>query len=144
MIFNIAFVLVVTTAVFTSPVILWLAIPVILLEVIYAQQGIEPNYIPPVVDNSKADLANFLYMKQNYLASPQWKEKRLQVLKRDNHCCQNCGLTHHLTVHHMSGYNLIPNEPISALTTLCNSCHTSLHERMGYPQSYHQYMTYGY
>jgi len=58
---------------------------------------------------------------------PRWKERREEVLQRDNYKCQSCGSKSNLHVHHIIPFykfddyeeaNTLPN-----LITLCNSCH---------------------
>ncbi len=67
---------------------------------------------------------------EKYIASPEWKAKRLERIKIDNGECRGCGSKENLEVHHKypSGYKDIPNESvIDDLTTLCNDCHTAIH-----------------
>lgn len=137
---NVIFAAIVVIAIFTSPHVLWLTIPLIFWQLrTQSTTPYDTSYIPPTIDTH---LANFLYMKHQYLNSPQWKLKRNKVLARDSHYCQNCASTQNLTVHHMSGYALIPNEPTTCLITLCSSCHTLWHEKFGYPQTYSDYMNW--
>ena len=94
------------------------------------------------VDNSRdidPQLANFLYMKRQYLLSSNWRDKREQALQRDRYMCRNCNSTTRLNVHHIR-YSSIPNEPLTHLITLCESCHTQGHQFHGYPQTYSDYM----
>ena len=63
------------------------------------------------------------------LKSPEWKAKRLEILKRDDYKCAKCGETKKLHVHHLSytrGCNAweYPNEQ---LITLCKGCHSEEH-----------------
>ena len=94
------------------------------------------------IDQEQNKLTLFMWKKAEYLSSKEWKTKRIKVKERDNHSCQNCGATTDLHVHHMSGYNLIPNEPLSCLITLCNICHKEEHEKVGYPKNYSEYMNF--
>lgn len=98
----------------------------------------------PEVDNDAALLHNFLYMKSKYLKSAEWQAKRKLVIARDRYHCTSCGTLRDLRVHHKSHYISIPNEPLSALITLCDSCHTELHERIGYPKSYNDYVNWSH
>lgn len=90
----------------------------------------------------ETELLEFLSTKKAYMSSEAWYNKRATVLKRDNYCCQVCGATSDLHVHHMSGYIDIPLEPISCLITLCATHHTAEHEKHGYPKSLLDYMTW--
>ena len=101
--------------------------------------------LPPIeIDHAKNQLTMFMWRKAEYLSSKEWKLKRIQVKDRDNYACQICGSTKVLHVHHMSGYDLIPNEPISCLITLCNVCHKDQHDKIGYPKTYSDYMKFNH
>lgn len=93
--------------------------------------------------SGKEKLVHFLFLKQNYLNTKVWNEKRKLVLARDNYTCQSCGCKDKsLSVHHLSGYNKIPYESTNCLVALCQDCHTKQHEKLGYPQSYQEYMNW--
>ena len=89
------------------------------------------------------DKAIFMFRKDAYLKSSTWSQKRQQALQRDNYACVECGRHTDLNVHHIR-YNNIFNEQSADLLTLCSDCHTALHDRVGYPQSYEDYMTKEY
>lgn len=69
--------------------------------------------------------------KSIYLQSPQWLTKRQAVLHRDNYTCQMCSSTNNLNIHHVT-YERLGNENLSDLVTLCNNCHSKLHNKLGY------------
>jgi len=94
--------------------------------------------------NNKHKLQLFKLNKQAYLASAAWNTKRKQVLKNYHYSCAKCGSCEPLAVHHMSGYNLMPNEPLSCLIPLCEHCHTEEHTFHGYPKTYQDYMTWNH
>jgi len=54
---------------------------------------------------------------------------RKKALIRDGHACTVCKSTHHIAVHHIdeSGNSENVNNDLDNLITLCNSCHTKLH-----------------
>lgn len=58
---------------------------------------------------------------RRYLLSKEWRDKRKQVLERDQGVCQRCGdaanHAHHLT------YDRIFREPLYDLISLCKPCH---------------------
>ncbi len=118
----------------------------VVVEIISAVKTKKPKLdLPPnKIDYDQNQLTSFMWRKAEYLTSKEWKLKRNQVKERDNHACQICGSTKDLHVHHMSGYNLIPNEPISCLITLCNVCHKDLHDMIGYPKTYSDYMKFNH
>jgi 5-methylcytosine-specific restriction endonuclease McrA len=75
------------------------------------------------------------------LRSPQWLEKRKQILKRDNYHCCNCGSSYGLEVHHRQ-YHILKRigdfrKPWaysdSNLVTLCNRCHQVGHKKYTVP-----------
>ena len=87
--------------------------------------------------------AYFMHKKSAYLQSSIWSQKRNQILQRDNYACVHCGRHTSLNVHHIR-YSNIFNEQPADLLTLCSDCHMALHERVGYPQTYNDYMTKEY
>lgn len=67
---------------------------------------------------------------KDQLLTTEWKNKRLQILQRDNFCCQNCGSEKHLQVHHKK-YNkakMAWQYPNTNLITLCENCHNQIHK----------------
>jgi hypothetical protein len=86
--------------------------------------------------------SRFLMCKQDYFNSQTWKEKRHRLLTDRGFKCDLCESTGRLEVHHISGYNRIPNEFLSDLTCLCRSCHQLQHDHYGYPDTYKDYMTW--
>jgi 5-methylcytosine-specific restriction endonuclease McrA len=70
------------------------------------------------------------------LQDERWKNKRNNILNRDNHKCQWCGKTTDLQIHHKY-YNVYPNGnkanpwdyPDDALMTLCDACHKKYHNK---------------
>lgn len=89
------------------------------------------------------DLYMFRWQKAQYMGSKEWKTKKHYVLNRDQYQCQSCGIRGvPLHVHHLSGYNLIPNEPTSMLISLCENCHNRQHQVHGFPQTYSDYMNW--
>lgn len=65
-----------------------------------------------------------------YVNSPEWKEKRKLVLKRDGYCCRKCSASYKngatLQVHHLT-YERFKNEDLADLITLCVECHKETH-----------------
>lgn len=83
--------------------------------------------------------------KQYYkdLEHPLWFKKRQIILERDNHKCKLCGKKTNLCIHHIKYRNgKRPWEyPNSALVTLCNECHTKVHQDKNhklYPQFFNE------
>ena len=72
--------------------------------------------------------------KRNYLLSPEWQKLRTQVFTRDNYTCQSCGSSESLNCHHTT-YKRLGFEKLSDLTTLCTTCHTELHNQLGYDRT---------
>jgi 5-methylcytosine-specific restriction endonuclease McrA len=63
-----------------------------------------------------------------YLSSSQWREKRQQVLKRDDYVCQGCLKSRATEVHHLT-YNNVYNELLFQLISLCGNCHRIIHKK---------------
>ncbi len=66
---------------------------------------------------------------QQFLRSPEWQEKRQEVIKRDK-CCVICRqASKQLEVHHCTyKFGWLPDD-IRWLATLCKSCHHRVHHR---------------
>lgn len=66
------------------------------------------------------------------LKQEKWASKRREILERDSHKCLNCESNFSLQVHHkvyITGR--LPWEySNSQLITLCDSCHSTLHEKI--------------
>ena len=95
-----------------------------------------------LTDSNKLHI--FKEMKFFYIKSDKFKEKRKAIHAKYNSHCAVCGATEALESHHMSGYGLIPNEPLSALILLCRDCHQHEHDTHGYPQTYQEYMDWNH
>lgn len=58
------------------------------------------------------------------LQDPRWQKKRLEVFKRDNFTCRDCGNAEStLHVHHCAYCGNPWEAPLSVLLTLCAECH---------------------
>ena len=74
------------------------------------------------------------------LLTPEWKEKRLIILKRDNYSCTKCGSKNHLQVHHkLYKRGLMAWQANNRdLTTLCKPCHDDIHKNRHISTFYEQ------
>ena len=73
----------------------------------------------------------YFISKKKYLRSPEYRAKRIIVLKRDNYTCRGCGTTEQLEVHHTT-YKRLGNEKLTDLVTVCRNCHQRIHDKYGY------------
>jgi len=67
------------------------------------------------------------------LRSPKWQKKRLEIMQRDQFCCQSCGDTEStLNVHHKTyRKNAEPWEyEDENFITYCENCHSVIHEHI--------------
>ena len=64
-----------------------------------------------------------------YLKSFKWRDKRLRVLKRDNHECKACCRRDAVAVHHLT-YDRVFDEPLYDLVSICETCHEALHPHL--------------
>ena len=62
---------------------------------------------------------------QDYLASPEWKAKRMVVLARCGGVCEACGKSPATQVHHTT-YEHIFHEPLWELRGVCEACHDEI------------------
>ena len=61
-----------------------------------------------------------------YLLTPEWKERRSAVLRRDRFICQGCLEARATEVHHRS-YRSVFSELLFDLVSVCKECHTKAH-----------------
>lgn len=61
----------------------------------------------------------------DYLRSPEWQEKKEEVFRERGRCCENCGSTDKLIVHHITFKRLF-NENTEDLCVLCSVCHKQM------------------
>lgn len=63
------------------------------------------------------------------LLTPEWKEKRLLILKRDKYCCRKCGTSKNLQVHHelYERGKMAWQIENKYLITVCKPCHDEIH-----------------
>jgi len=70
---------------------------------------------------------------QDQIKSPKWQKKRLEILKRDEFTCQECGNKEQtLHIHHKhynKGAKIWEYEGWE-LTTLCETCHSKTHDKI--------------
>lgn len=63
-----------------------------------------------------------------YMLSPEWKEKRIAVAQREDHVCQMCGQKVLVKYHiHHKTYARFGHEDLNDLMFLCEPCHAKLH-----------------
>lgn len=65
---------------------------------------------------------------QSYIEGPIWGKLRREVLARDLHWCQFCGMKPANHVHHLT-YERFGKELLTDLVSLCETCHNSTHNR---------------
>ena len=63
---------------------------------------------------------------QQYLSSPEWREKRKRVLDRCGSVCEGCRTTYATIIHHMT-YRNVGDEFLFELVGLCQVCHDRYH-----------------
>lgn len=71
------------------------------------------------------ELHDYCMTYSEKLRDPRWQKKRLQILERDNWCCQSCRCDdRNLQVHHLFYSKRDPwDYPDEAYQTLCDACH---------------------
>jgi 5-methylcytosine-specific restriction endonuclease McrA len=97
--------------------------------------------------SGKEILPLFSYNHGSYkglLLSKEWKEKRKEILKKDNYKCKCCGSSNELQIHHRQYHYSLklrrhrkPWEyPSLLLITLCRKCHQKGHQKYKVPTIY--------
>lgn len=77
------------------------------------------------------------YMEQ--LKTPMWRERKSEILKRDNYSCRICGAYNcEINVHHVNyiPYRMAWEYPNEMLVSLCKNCHNKLHDKMNSKELY--------
>ncbi len=78
------------------------------------------------------------------LLSTEWRDKRKEILKRDQNKCRICNSTEELQVHHRQyHYSLVLRKfrkpweyPNNLLISLCKKCHKKGHNKFEVPVKY--------
>jgi hypothetical protein len=65
---------------------------------------------------------------ESYINSDEWKEKRKNILIRDNYICQICKTNKAVQVHHLT-YKRLGNEQDFDLISVCLPCHELEHTK---------------
>lgn len=135
------FFLLVVIAFIIPPLIPLVVITILLVDWFVTRETGGPRTSTTLADSDSLELDAFLATKSTYLQSPGWKAKRRQRLAISNGLCECCNkpFTGRYELHHISGYNLIPNESISHLRLLCTNCHQLQHDFYGYPKTLRDY-----
>ena len=135
-IYAIAVLLIMSIVVVFAPLLLILPVAY-MVYVMYQEERLKDkiNNFTPVVYN-KPSYNQFMTHgeKMAYLKTDKWRNLVNLVRKRDNYQCQNCGSHDHLETHHIT-YERLGDEHVNHLVTLCNACHTKLHQRLGYSRN---------
>lgn len=80
-------------------------------------------------------MQNYFTMDEynDYMSSPEWRQKAQQRLQIDQHRCQMCGRGTDetpLSVHHITYQTFRRENPLKDLITLCPQCHEAVHAMM--------------
>lgn len=75
------------------------------------------------------------------LLHPKWKQRRKEILLRDDHACVNCGSRNDLQVHHRQYHFVLASKQYKApwdypdrlMITLCIPCHSQGHSKFKVP-----------
>ena len=78
------------------------------------------------------------------LFDPRWKDKRKEILKRDNYCCIVCKSKENVQVHHRQYHFIRKHKSFkkpweysnSLLISLCKKCHQKGHQLYDVPTKY--------
>jgi hypothetical protein len=77
------------------------------------------------IDKREQERADWLLDHGEYLRSPEWRDRREAVLRRDGYVCQACMKNKATEVHHLS-YKHWRREPLFELVAVCHYCHEQI------------------
>lgn len=80
---------------------------------------------------AEQDLARATWFREHnaYLKTPEWRARRLAVLKRANGICEGCAGAVATQVHHLT-YEHWKCEFLWELVAVCDGCHEAIHAHM--------------
>jgi len=84
-----------------------------------------PRYIEIMNHANEKGIPLWEYYVNGY--PPDWEFRTTKVKERDGCCCQNCGRTEHLQVHHKKPVGGGGTHHLFNLISLCRSCHVKQH-----------------
>ena len=87
----------------------------------FAKTEIKKELVKRLLQAIESDI-----QRERLYEDPRWREKRLEILERDNHKCQICGCdaqdVHHIK--YINSYNAPWNIENDYLVSLCKECHS--------------------
>jgi 5-methylcytosine-specific restriction endonuclease McrA len=75
----------------------------------------------------------------DYLLSPQWQQRRRQIIRARGRRCQRCGSPRRLQLHHKT-YLRLGHERDADLELLCPKCHTKADRQRARDQALQTYI----
>ena len=76
----------------------------------------------------ESDRKKFFEWYNEYLLTPEWKQRRSLVMRRANGICEGCLSENAIHVHH-TNYTHVGDELLFDLVALCEACHSKAHWR---------------
>lgn len=73
-------------------------------------------------------------LKIDYMNSEEWDNLKELRLVMASYCCEACGNKYSLHLHHIT-YRRLTREDLDDVRILCASCHSRLHDMLGYDRS---------
>jgi hypothetical protein len=67
-----------------------------------------------------------IFNYKTYIRSPEWRRKRLGIIRRAGGICERCHKWPVVNVHHLT-YERLGDEFDSDLLGVCSKCHKELH-----------------
>jgi hypothetical protein len=81
-----------------------------------------------VAEKQAPDNEHWWTAYNDYLRTPEWRDKRRRVLERAGGVCEGCGEQRATEVHHET-YRHVGSEFLWELRAICSECHSRIHER---------------
>lgn len=68
----------------------------------------------------------------------EWRQKREEILERDNYKCRKCSSRNKVNVHHIIPYRISFDDSSQNLISMCNDCHLILEDCINIGGFYYQ------
>lgn len=64
----------------------------------------------------------------DFLESDEWQENKRRIIQDRGYCCERCGSTEGIKLHHLNYDQELGSETDDDLMLLCDDCHNDAHK----------------